>query len=102
MITLPHLFTPTETARGMADNFKTLRLQAGFKRSTLARKAGVSEASLKRFETTGKVSLETLLRLALSMDRLVDFQDIFAPPPASTLAELRGKAGAKIPKRGKR
>ncbi|VAW39586.1 hypothetical protein MNBD_DELTA03-952 [hydrothermal vent metagenome] len=102
MINLPNCLTPSETARGMADNFKALRLQAGFKRSTLARKAGVSEASLKRFETTGMVSLQNLLLLALAVDRLSEFSDLFALAPASTLAELRAQTAAKIPKRGRR
>lgn len=102
MITLPHLLNPTETAKLMAENFKALRLQAGYKRSTIAKHAGVSEASLKRFENTGQVSLKHLLRLSQAMGKLQEFCNIFAPTRPSSIAELRERASNPFPKRGKR
>ncbi len=56
---LPNLLTPIETQDLLASRFKTLRLIAGYKRATLARRTGVSESSLKRFETSGEISLKT-------------------------------------------
>ena len=100
VIMIPNLLTPQETATLLADRFKALRLEAGFKRSTLATQAGVSESSLKRFETSGQVSLQNLLRLAHALGRLEDFADLFTPPPATTLAGLRQQSVAKDRKRG--
>ena len=97
---IPNLLTPQETATLLAERFKALRLEAGFKRSTLARQAGVSESSLKRFENTGQVSLQNLLRLTHALGRLEDFADLFSPPPAATLASLRKQVSVKTRKRG--
>jgi transcriptional regulator with XRE-family HTH domain len=102
MITLPQFFTTKETAFLLADRFKSLRLAAGYKRSSLASKAGVSEASLKRFESTGQVSLKNLLRLAHALDRLQEFTELFTPAPAATLDQLRQQTAGKTRKRGVR
>jgi DNA-binding XRE family transcriptional regulator len=74
MITLPQFLTPPETATLMAQRFKTLRLQAGFKRSTLAHQSGVSEASLKRTETP-VLPFKSLDRVTLDPDE--ENNDIF-------------------------
>ena len=100
LTSIPVLLTPPETEQLLAERFKTLRLQAGYKRTTLADRAGVSPASLKRFETTGQVSLKNFLRLAHALGRLPEFAELLAPPSASSLAELRKLAQQKIPKRG--
>ncbi len=100
-IPLPNILTPPETEKLLAKRCKALRLQAGYKRTTLAKRAGVSVSSLKRFETTGQVSLKNLLRLAHALDRLSEFAELFVPPQATSLAELRNQSQQKIPKRGK-
>lgn len=98
---LPHLLTPVETQSQLASRFKTLRLTAGYKRTTLAHRAGVSEASLKRFENCGEISLKNLLRLTHALGRLQEFTSLFQPPEAETLAELKAGAEKKTPKRGR-
>jgi HTH-type transcriptional regulator / antitoxin HipB len=98
---LPNLLTPPEAAQLLAVRFKALRLQAGYKRSTLAQHAGVTVASLKRFEDTGQVSLINLLRLAHALDRLPEFADLFVASQAKSLAELREQTQKKTPKRGR-
>ncbi|RUM44274.1 MAG: XRE family transcriptional regulator [Desulfocapsa sp.] len=90
-----------ETQGMLASRFKTLRLLAGYKRVTLARRAGVSESSLKRFETSGEISLKNLLRLSHGLNRLQDFSSLFEPLEAETLAELKAGSERHIPKRGK-
>ncbi len=95
-----NILTPPEVEKLLADRFKSLRLQARYKRTTLARRAGVTVASLKRFETTGQISLKNLLRLAHALDRLPEFTELLDDPQATSMAELRAQAGAKIPRRG--
>ena len=98
---IPTLLTPIETQRLLAERFKTLRLTAGFKRSTMAKRSGVTESSLKRFENTGDISLKNLLLLSHAVDRLQEFGDLFQPPEATSLAELKASATRKIPRRGR-
>jgi transcriptional regulator with XRE-family HTH domain len=56
-----------------------LRKQAGYTQSELARRSGVSLGSLKRFETTGQISLESLFLLIDVLGRLDDFDLILKP-----------------------
>ncbi len=97
---LANILTPPEVEKLLADRFKNLRLQARYKRTTLARLSGVTVASLKRFETTGQVSLKNLLRLVHALERLPEFAELLTAPQATSLAELREQAGKKTSKRG--
>lgn len=94
------LETPEQTSRELADKLKQLRLHRDWKQSTLAERSGVSLGSLRRFERTGKVSLQNLLKLAFTLNRLDDFDDVLRPPPARSIAELEADDGDEGPKRG--
>ena len=70
---------PSDSLREIAQRHKVLRKQAGFSQSELAKRSGVSLGSLKRFETTGQISLESLLLLADVLNRLDDFAAVLKP-----------------------
>ena len=91
------LKTPEDVSRILAARLKELRLARGWKQATLAQRSGVSLASLRRFEESGRVSLESLLDLAFALSRLDDFEALFQAPRASSLAEL--EAGERRPAR---
>ena len=80
--------TPEEIAQQLAERVRELRLVRNWKQSTLATRSGVSLGSLQRFERTGLISLQNLLKLVFTLDRLSDFDSILQPPPARTIAEL--------------
>jgi HTH-type transcriptional regulator / antitoxin HipB len=95
------LETPEQVSRTLAARVKELRLARGWKQATLAERSGVSLASLRRFEDTGKVSLQHLLSLAFALNRLDDFNTLLEPPPASSLAELESLEKRPTRKRGR-
>jgi transcriptional regulator with XRE-family HTH domain len=70
---------PYDFLLDIALRHKALRKKAGFSQSELAKRSGVSLGSLKRFELTGQISLESLLQLADVLNRLNDFEAIFQP-----------------------
>jgi transcriptional regulator with XRE-family HTH domain len=70
---------PYDFLQDIALRHKALRKQAGFSQSELAKRSGVSLGSLKRFELSGQISLESLLQLADVLNRLNDFEAIFQP-----------------------
>ena len=70
---------PYDFLEEIALRHKTLRKQAGFSQSELAKRSGVSLGSLKRFETTGQISFEALLKLVDVLNRLDDFDLILKP-----------------------
>ena len=93
------LNTTLDVARTLAGRVKALRLQKRWKRSTLAARSGVSESSLRRFEQSGKVSLENFLKLLSALGRLDEMNDLLEPPPARSIDDLV-KEKQKIPQRG--
>ena len=94
------LATPEETARQLAEKAQALRLARNWKQATLAERSGVSLGSLQRFERTGLVSLQNLLKLAFALGRLDDFEQALEPPPAGSIAELEATANPHKPRRG--
>ena len=101
MVLLLTLVTPEETAALLGQRMRTLRLMKGWSRNTLAQRAGVTAASLKRFENSGKVSLESLLKLAHVLGRLDEFGALLTPPIAQSLKELETQVPAFTRKRGR-
>jgi len=94
------LTTPEDTARQLAKKARALRLARNWKQATLAERSGVSLGSLQRFERTGLVSLQNLLKLAFALGRLADFEQPLQPPQAGSIAELEAAAHPHKPRRG--
>lgn len=71
------LDTPEEIGALIAKQAKELRLSRNLTQEGLAQRSGVSLASIKRFERLGKISLESLLNIALVLGSLNDFKKLF-------------------------
>lgn len=69
--------TPQGVLSEIAEKHKQLRKKKGYTQAELAERSGVSLGSLKRFEQSGQISFENLLKLAHILDRLNDFKAIF-------------------------
>lgn len=69
--------TPTDISKALAERHKVLRKHLKISQAEMAERSGVSLGSLKRFEGTGQISLESLLKLAHLMNRLGDFESVF-------------------------
>ena len=95
------LVGPAEMGKSLADRAKALRLLKGWTRNTLAQRAGVTAASLKRFETTGRASLELVLKVANALARLEEFGRLLQPPAAQSIEELELRAAKPARKRGR-
>lgn len=76
----PNAFTlqrqPSQIREDLAARMRRVRKQRGFTQAQLAERADVSLGSLRRFETTGKVSLESLTKLADVLGRLGEFDGL--------------------------
>jgi transcriptional regulator with XRE-family HTH domain len=68
-----HLKTVQEVQTGIAGRFKARRLAMNLTQRELAARSGVTWSSLKRFEREGLIALDSLLKLALVLDCLDDF-----------------------------
>ena len=70
--------TPADVQRDLAARFKARRLALNLTQQGLSERSGVSWGSLRRFERTGLIALEALLKLATVLDCLGDFDQICA------------------------
>lgn len=70
---------PFDVLADLAARCKVIRKQVGLTQSEIAIRSGVSLGSVKRFELTGQISLESLLKLAHVLNRLHEFDLIFKP-----------------------
>ncbi len=95
------MLTPAEMGKSLADRARMLRLGANWTRQTLAQRAGVTLASLRRFEETGKASLELVLRVAHALGRLDEFSKLLHPPAARSIEDLERLSQAPVRKRGR-
>ena len=93
------LITPEEVSKNLATRLKQIRLNKKWKRSTLAKRSGVTEASLKRFEQTGEVSLKNFLKLIFTLGRLDEVDNLLCQNTIQSIKDLEQREN-KIPKRG--
>jgi transcriptional regulator with XRE-family HTH domain len=81
------LITVQEVRTGIAVRFKARRLAMNLTQSELAARSGVTWSSLKRFEREGLIALDSLLKLALVLDCLDDFDRLAADSKSNPSAQ---------------
>lgn len=93
--------TPSEMAVHMAKAAQDKRLSLNLSQQSLSQRSGVSLGVLKKFERTGKISLESLLKLALILGCLNDFKELMKPLPPEQFPTLDDIINQKSRKRGR-
>src|SRR5262245_58526985 len=89
--------SPRDVALLLAGRLRARRVGSGLTRDALGARAAVSADTIKRFEQTGRATLETVLRICLVLDVLGEFRGLFETRGPRTLAEL--EAGRAQPRR---
>ena len=95
-------YSPYEIALRIARAAQQRRLALNFSQKTLSERSGVSLGVLKKFEITGKISLGSLLQIAVVLDALNEFMALFpekSPQQYRTMSELLKD---KVRKRGRK
>ena len=69
--------TEQSVINGLVERVKKKRKQMKLSQRQLSQKSGVTYASIRRFETTGDISLSSLLKMAHALDSLKDFEGLF-------------------------
>ena len=95
--------TPEDVSHSMRDRLRRRRLALNLSQAGLAERSGVNLHSLRRFEKTGLISFESLLKLALVLGVLDDFDRVGTIesqlPEARSLDEIL--AGSRQRNRGR-
>ena len=82
--------TEQSVTNGIVERMKIRRKQMKLSQRQLSQKSGVTYASIRRFETTGDISLASLLKIAHALDALKDFESIFKGQAITSLKDYEG------------
>ncbi len=85
---LKKLTPPADTALYIAKREKELRKKRGLTQHELATRSGVSLGTLRRFEQTGQISFESLIRLCRALDCESQLDGLFAKPAYRSIQEV--------------
>lgn len=71
------VLTEQQVIKSLVERFKMRRKELGLTQREISKRSGVSYGSLRRFESTGEISLTSLLKLSNAIDCLEDFNELF-------------------------
>lgn len=80
--------TPEEIDLAIAQRMRSIRKRKHLTQEQLSAKSNVSFGSIKRFETTGQISLISLTKLAVSLDCTEDLKRLFAEVKYDSIEEV--------------
>ena len=80
--------TTKELSRIIAANVRKRRKERKLSMQDLAEKSGVSYGSVKRFESSGEISLLSLLKIATVLDCADGFEALFAEQEIHSIQEI--------------
>ena len=80
--------TAEELDQKIAERFRCIRRRRSISQQKMAEMSGVSYGSIKRFESTGQISLLSLTRLAIALDVADDLRGLFTQVPYRNIQEV--------------
>lgn len=80
--------TAEEINQALARRMRNVRRRRSISQEKLSRMSGVSLGSLKRFESTGQISLLSLTRLAMALGCADEIRGLFGQVPYKNIEEV--------------
>ena len=80
--------TAEELDQKLAARVRNIRKRRSISQQKLSDLSGVSYGSIKRFETTGQISLLSLTKIALALDMADELRNIFTQVPYKNIEEV--------------
>lgn len=80
--------TAEELDQKLAGRIRNIRKRRSISQQKLADMSGVSYGSIKRFETTGQISLVSLTRIAMALGIADELRTIFTQVPYRNIQEV--------------
>ncbi|MDD2979605.1 MAG: helix-turn-helix domain-containing protein [Hespellia sp.] len=80
--------TAEEINKDLASRVKKIRKRRKITQQELSQRSGVSYGSIKRFETTGNISLLALTRISIALDCVNEIKELFGTVPYENLEEV--------------
>lgn len=80
--------TAEELDKNLALRVRKIRKRRKISQQKLADLSGVSYGSIKRFETSGQISLLALTKIAMALDMADELRNIFSQVPYRNIQEV--------------
>lgn len=80
--------TAEELDQKLASRVRNIRKRRSISQEKLSQMSGVSYGSVKRFETTGQISLLSLTKIAMALDIADELRTIFTQVPYRNIQEV--------------
>ena len=80
--------TAEELDQKMAQRIRNIRRRRSISQEKLAEMSGVSYGSIKRFETSGQISLISLTKIAIALDLADELRNLFTQAPYKDIQEV--------------
>lgn len=80
--------TPQQTSMIIAQNFRDIRKRKKVSVKALAQRSGVGNSSIRRFESTGQISLKSLIAIASVLGIQGQLEDLFSDIPPTSIEEV--------------
>ena len=80
--------TAEELDQKLAQRIRNIRRRRSISQETLAAMSGVSFGSIKRFETSGQISLIALTKIAIALDLADELRNLFTQAPYKDIQEV--------------
>lgn len=80
--------TPGEIDKIIAERIRNIRKRRKLSQKRLSEKSGVSLGSVKRFETSGEISLISLTKIAIALEISDELEGLFEEVPILSIEEI--------------
>ena len=82
------LKAPETYMQQIAQRERVIRKKMKLSRADLSKRSNVSYGSLKRFEETGNISLASLIKVAIALDCIDEFESLFRTKKPESIEDI--------------
>ena len=80
--------TPSDIAVKLAQKMKSIRKRRQITQKQMAARSNVSYATLRKFEKTGLISLESFIKLTMELGLTQELSNLFSTPVYNSIEEI--------------
>jgi transcriptional regulator with XRE-family HTH domain len=82
------LLSAPEVCLLVGERAARLRIDRGLRRADLAEATGISVSTIARFERTGQVAFEVIVKIAITLEAQREFLSLFPPPEFASIDDV--------------
>lgn len=80
--------TPTDITKELAAKIKSVRKRKKITQKQLAARSNVAYATLRKFEQTGQISLESFVKIVMELGMTSEIDNLFSKPIYNSIEEV--------------